>query len=77
MNCNEFKAARVKNGYTQKSLAKDMGMTNSTFSRKERGLINFKVDEVMALKNLLSLSVGEIDRIFFDAKVATKSTKSI
>lgn len=65
MNYNEFKAARVKKGHTQESIAGALGMCKSTISKKERGIINFTVNEVVVLKNLLELSVDEVDRIFF------------
>jgi DNA-binding XRE family transcriptional regulator len=65
MNFKEFKAVRLQKGHTQQSLATVLGLAKSSISKKERGLIKFTVNEIMVLKNLLGLSVEEVDRIFF------------
>ncbi|MBU5227804.1 helix-turn-helix domain-containing protein [Clostridium senegalense] len=76
MNTNEFKAARIRKGYTQEKLSKLLGVTKSSLSRKENGLTPFNCIEVSILKEILKLTPEEIDNIFFNEKVVFKTTKN-
>ncbi|SHK45592.1 helix-turn-helix domain-containing protein [Tepidibacter formicigenes] len=75
MLSRELKSARVKNGYTQKDLAKELCLGTTSYTKRENGQISFTVDEVCLLREKLSLSDEEIIKIFFKNNVATKATK--
>ena len=46
----------AENGYTQKSLAKKLGMSENTLGSRINGKSSFNVDEVMALCEILNIS---------------------
>ena len=46
MNTNEFKASRVRKGFTQEKLAQLLGVTKSSLSRKENGITPFNCIEI-------------------------------
>lgn len=72
VDVNEFKAARVRRGYTQKSLAEEIGITPAKMSMKENGHTKFTVKDIGNIAKVLQLSADEITRIFFADVVASK-----
>ena len=75
MNTNEFKASRVRKGFTQEKLAQLLGVTKSSLSRKENGITPFNCIEISLIKVALELTPEDIDKIFFKEKVENNSTK--
>lgn len=64
MNGNLLKAKIIEKGYTQKSLAKEVGISGNSMSRKLLGKRDFRLSEVIAICDVL-----EIDNpksIFFE-----------
>lgn len=57
MNVKEY---RVKKGYTQNELSELIGITQQTYSKKERGERSFTLDEVKKLKKILNISYEEL-----------------
>ncbi|WP_202707634.1 helix-turn-helix domain-containing protein [Sporosalibacterium faouarense] len=70
----ELKSIRIKMGYTQKTLAEKLNMSETSYSKRENGIIIFSVCEVKKLKEILELDDEDILRIFFDDSVAFDAT---
>lgn len=67
MNMNDFRAEVARNGYTQRALAKAIGMAECTLSRKmQHG--DFTLKEADKMISLLKLKNPAA--IFFDNSVA-------
>ena len=62
MDKNLLKAEIVKNGFTANQVAKDIGISECTFSRKLNSG-NFGLDEVNKMISLLAIE--EPEKIFF------------
>ncbi|MBB6625216.1 helix-turn-helix transcriptional regulator [Clostridium gasigenes] len=66
MNENLLKSKRVLRGFTQKDLAKNIGVSEKTFNHKEQGKIVFKPNEIIGVSDILKLTISEINEIFFN-----------
>ena len=64
MNMNLLKGAIASNGITQKELAKIIGMSNNSLSRKIQGQREFTLGEVVSICKALNIS--EPADIFFN-----------
>ena len=71
LNVNEFKAAMVRKGYTQKDLAKILGMSEKTFYERLKNKV-FGSDEIETLVTVLEIS--DPMPIFFSNLVTSKDT---
>ena len=71
----KLKALRVEYGFSQEDVAKALGITIATYSRKENKINNFTAEEVKKLLALFKDSKGEVLRIFFNSEVAEIVTK--
>lgn len=71
---NELKAARIRAGYSQKKICKLADMGETSYSKRENGIVPFTINEVSKIAGILQLSKDEIIKIFFNEKVATKTT---
>lgn len=69
MDGAELRSAIARTGKSRKTLARAMGTTERTLLNKLTGRTQFKGKEIMALARELGLSLGEVDRIFFDCSV--------
>lgn len=69
----ELKSLRVKHGLSQEDTAKLLGITSSTYNRKENGSRKFYVDEAGKLADIFNTTVEEI---FFANKVTKRITNS-
>jgi len=49
MNSNLIKEARLAKGYSQENVALDLELSQSQYSRRENGSINFSLDEIRIL----------------------------
>ncbi len=65
MNINLLKSKIIENGYTQKSLANNMDMSVNTLNKKLLLQSSFTVGDVKKFKELLNLSVDDVNNIFF------------
>jgi transcriptional regulator with XRE-family HTH domain len=72
LNVPEFKAAMVRKGYTQKTLAGILGISEKTFCERLKSK-RFGTDEIEILIPLLEISNPM--RIFFDGVVTYQDTK--
>lgn len=69
-----LKNARNRRLKNQEDMAKLLGISKSTYSRKENNLIPFTQDELRKMKAYLELSNDEFMTIFFNQVVALKAT---
>lgn len=67
VNIDMLKRAAASAGYTQKRLAEELGVNQSTFSRKMRGGgISFSIAEMHDIVSSLSLTREQVCDIFLD-----------
>lgn len=64
-NKDRFELVMLKSGLKKKFIANQMGMAYDTFLKKTNGLIEWKVSEALKVSNILRISKGERDSIFF------------
>lgn len=67
----KLREIRQTRGYTCDYMAKTMGLTKATYSKKERGQITMTLEDAEKISNILECSVEEI---FFADKVSLKDT---
>ena len=65
VNANLFKSKMIASGYTQKTLADELGISLCTLNSKINGKADFRQTEISAIMHLLSLSPEDVDHIFF------------
>lgn len=56
----KVKECRKEKGLTQSELSELMGITQQTYSKKERGERSFTLDEIKKLKKILNVSYEEL-----------------
>lgn len=62
-NTNLLRGKIIEKGYTQASIAKAIGITYQSFSKKINNLVPFKVSEIVRLCELLD--IRDKDAYFF------------
>lgn len=72
MGVNKIKVARISKNLTQEEISKLLGVTISTYNRKELGLVDFKRGEVLKLSNILDLTLQDVNDIFFNNKLTDR-----
>ena len=76
MNKEEFKAEMCRNGDTQSTLAKAMGISRTSLNAKinERNDASFTQPEIAFIRSRYNLTSERIDIIFFSTYVSWKDT---
>lgn len=69
MKENLLKSKRALNGFTQESMAKEIGISTKTYNRKELKISEFTISEVINISKLLKLSPKDINLIFFNGNL--------
>jgi len=69
LNGKMLKSIRILHSLTQEGLAKRVGITPKTYNRKELGIVNFTVFEIIQLASILNLNLENVNEIFFDNKL--------
>ena len=69
MNISEFRAAVGRAGISHRDLAKELGMSAQTLYNKIDGISEFKNSEICKLAKILSLSMSDVNIIFFGGSV--------
>lgn len=69
MNARALKAERVFRGLTQGNLAKALNVSVVSYSKKERGEVRFRPEEIMVVADVLKLDQDKVNAIFFDGKL--------
>ena len=59
LNSNLIKIARKAKGYSQENVAMDLELSQSQYSRRENGSINFSLDEIKKLCEILDLDIHQ------------------
>lgn len=59
----KLKGKRVEKGLTQEGISKLLGMEKSAYARKENGIVQFRLDEV---KKILEILECNFEDIFLD-----------
>lgn len=62
---NKLKAKIVENGFTLEQIAQKLGINPATMYRKMSLESDFTRNEIAMLKDLLSLTIEDINTIFF------------
>ena len=70
VNVSKLKGKIVERDITQEELAKNIGITKSTFYRKMKQNGNFSIKEVNLIVSSLNLTKDEASNIFFAETVA-------
>lgn len=66
MNKQRLRGKIVENGDTQSDLAKALGMSLCNLSLRINRKVEFRCNEIEAIKQRYKLSAEEVDNIFFD-----------
>ena len=69
MNLPELRAAVARKNMTNRDLASQMGLSRTAFHQKMNGEREFKNSEIKYLAHVLSLSMADVNTIFFDGSV--------
>ncbi|MCX4355789.1 MAG: helix-turn-helix transcriptional regulator [Oscillospiraceae bacterium] len=69
MKSLELKAERVRRGYTQEQIAKELGVSVAVYCLKENGKTAFTDAQKLALINFLGLTLQETNNIFYDGEL--------
>lgn len=59
----KLKGKRVEKGLTQESISKLLNMEKSAYARKENGIVQFRLDEI---KKILEILECNFEDIFLD-----------
>ena len=57
MKFENIRNLRIDNGYTQKQIAEQLGISQNTYSQYEVGVLNYPVDALMILADFYDVSV--------------------
>lgn len=70
-NQNNIRMIRIKQRLSQKFIAKELGLNQSQYSRRENGSIDFSVSEILKLKKIFNVSYEELfDTNYLSGEVA-------
>lgn len=64
-NYNKLRGLIKEKGFTESDVAKAIGMTQWTFSRKLNGLTFFDTNEIKKMIDLLNVDENNIHNVFF------------
>lgn len=70
MNKNELRAEMARHGDTNETLAKYLGLSAPSFSKKLNAERDFRQSEIMKIRDRYSLTAEDVVRIFFTSEVA-------
>lgn len=74
MDKNELRAWMARNGDTNQTLARALGISAPSFSKKINAVHDFRQTEIQKIINRYNLSAAAVERIFFDNEVEQKET---
>lgn len=57
MKFENIRNLRIDNGYTQKQIAEQLGISQNTYSQYEVGVLNYPVEALMILADFYGVSV--------------------
>lgn len=71
---SKLREIRKAKNVTQKDLAELLTIDKTTYCKKENGVIEFRIQEVIKMKKFFELSNDEVIKIFFEQNVEANST---
>lgn len=77
MNGLELKLARMRSGFSQQEVADELGKKLDSYSKKERGEVNFFSDEILKLTLMFDLTPEQFNLIFFDNKLPFRNNNAV
>lgn len=77
MNGLELKLARMRSGFSQQEVADELGKKLDSYSKKERGEVNFFSDEILKLTLMFDLTPEQFNLIFFDNKLPFRNDNAV
>lgn len=69
MNGTRLRGIRAERKASIKDCADAMRLSSLSYSKKERGEIDFRLSEIITLKKFLRMSIEEFSDVFFDGKL--------
>lgn len=75
---NEIEKLVKTSGLSKSYIARKLGIARQTLLNKLQGNSTFKIGEIAILKDLLNISMDDVNKIFFnlkDDKTSSKKTK--
>lgn len=75
-NLNRLKGERIAKGFTVEEMAKELGVTKGTYSKKENGRLPITVEEFSVIFKKLGLPNDRI-KIFFTSNVSEVETDNV
>ena len=60
MKFENIRNLRIDNGYTQKQIAEQLGISQNTYSQYEVGVLNYPVDALIILADFYGVSVDSL-----------------
>lgn len=76
MNAIELKVERTRKGFTQEHMANIIGVSTVSYSKKERGEVRFKPEEIILVAEALELDQDRANAIFFDGKLPKGNSRA-
>ncbi|WP_196001982.1 helix-turn-helix transcriptional regulator [Clostridium sp. 1001271B_151109_B4] len=64
MSIEDLKVLRIRRRLKQQDIAKELGITTNSYTKKENAINPFTLKEVKILKEFLNISDNEIIKIF-------------
>ena len=65
----EIRGARARLGYSQREMAERLGMSLSSYQCRESGAVEFTIDDIVKLAEVLGLNIGQINDFIFDGRL--------
>ncbi|BDH62156.1 putative Cro-like protein, phage associated [Lysinibacillus sp. PLM2] len=75
-NYNRLKAERIAKGLTVQQMADELGVSKSTYSKKENGKLPVTVEDFSIISNKLQIPIEQIS-IFFTLNVSVSETVAV
>ncbi len=72
---NDIKVFRVANRKTQEQMANIIGCSTNAYIQKEKGRVDFTVNEIKIVKAYFNLDVNQTWNIFFNSKLNESEIK--
>jgi hypothetical protein len=69
MNTMELNVAMTRNNVTAKKMAEAIRKSHVSFNKKRCGDVPFNVNEVKSIASALSLTLEQVNDIFFDSNL--------
>lgn len=74
LDLNRLRAERIAKGWDQAEFAHKLGMSRTSYSKRENGLVNISINELTRMMSLLGFNKDKIS-IFFTQNVPKRKLK--